>query len=78
MANYRGYCSRTIAIRIGKPLHLAKTNELWTNPNGAIWIQDNATDLQLRLCIIAHTGPARHRGQDAAETVLRDRFSGPQ
>ena len=30
-------------------------------PNGAIWIPDSDSDLQLRLCVIAHTGPSGHQ-----------------
>lgn len=51
--------------------HLTLIDKLWRNQNGALWTPDSAPDLQLRLCIIAHTAPAGHRGQSTTETVLR-------
>ena len=56
------------------PPNLVPVEGLWQNPNGAIWIPDSDPDLQLRLCVIAHTGPSGHRGQSATETALRKRF----
>ena len=32
------------------------------NDTDAIWVPDDAKDIHLRLCVIAHTGPAGHRG----------------
>jgi len=54
-----------------RPKNLRLTDDLWRNPIRAIWIPDTATELQLRLCIIAHTGPSGHRGPSTTETVLR-------
>lgn len=48
---------------------------LWKHPSGAIWVPDDAADLQLRLCVIAHTSAAGHRGQDATSTALKQKFS---
>lgn len=39
--------------------------DLWKDTAGAIWIPDGAADLQLRLCLIAHTSAAGHRGHEA-------------
>lgn len=57
-----------------RPHSLTLDGSVWCNPNGAIWIPDSASDLQLRLCIIAHTGPSDHRGQSTTETVLRANY----
>lgn len=35
-----------------------------------IWIPDDSADVALRLCIIAHTGPGGHRGQQATEQAV--------
>lgn len=50
-------------------------NGLYRRPNdGPIWIPDEDAILQLRLSIIAHTGAAGHRGRDATEQALANRF----
>lgn len=49
-------------------------NDLWTFSDTTIWVPDNASDIQLHLCIIAHTDPAVHRGLDASEKALRSMF----
>lgn len=53
---------------------LTQHEDLWTFPDGRIWIPEDASDLQLRLCIIAHCGPAGHRGRKATEQALRSKF----
>lgn len=40
-------------------------------PDHTIWIPDGASDLQLSLCIIAHTGPAGHRGRKATAQAFQ-------
>ena len=57
-----------------RPENLSVQDELWCNPNGAVWVPDAAAHMQLRLCIIAHTGPAGHRGIEATEQALRSNF----
>lgn len=47
---------------------------LWSFPDMSIWIPDNDYKLQLRLCIISHSGTAGHRGQDATEQALKKRY----
>ena len=47
---------------------------LWTNLYDAVWIPEVFSDLQLRLCVIAHTGPPGHRGQAATTQMLRKSF----
>lgn len=54
------------------PLNLELVDDLWCNPAGAKWIPNDASDLQLRLCIIAHTGPSGHRTSSTTERTLRD------
>lgn len=42
--------------------------------NHRIWIPDSASDLQLRICIIAHYGPPCHRGFDTAPLYVSENF----
>ncbi|CDF38803.1 unnamed protein product [Chondrus crispus] len=53
-----------------RPKNLQKSNGLWLTSTGAIWIPDDSTDLQLRLCVIAHTNAAGHRGSRTTEHVM--------
>lgn len=57
-----------------RPPRLMLIDGLWKNPAGSIWIPDDSDDLQLRLCIIAHTGPSGHRGAKSTESTLRKNF----
>ena len=57
-----------------RPLHLKHTDGLWLTSSGQTWIPDNADELQLRLCIIAHTGAPGHRGIEAKTKSLADKF----
>lgn len=41
-----------------RPDNPTLSDELWRNPNGAIWVPYFAMDLKLRVCIISHTGPS--------------------
>lgn len=43
-------------------------------PHGTIWIPEEDSDLQPRLCIIAHTGPNEHRAAKATTDVLRQHY----
>ena len=57
-----------------RPADLVLNDHLWTYPDGSIWVPDSADDLQLRLCIIAQTGPAGHRGAASTEQSLSESF----
>ena len=57
-----------------RPPNLDLVEGLWCNPMGAVWIPDEDSDLQLRLCIIAHTGPSGHRGRDSTLRVLQKSY----
>ena len=57
-----------------RPSNLVLVDDIWRNPSQAIWIPDDSTDLQLRLCIVAHTGPSGHRGVRSTTSVLRQNF----
>ena len=57
-----------------RPANLVLKDDAWRNPSGAIRIPDSASDIQLRLCIIAHTEPSGHRGRDTTIKVLRGSF----
>lgn len=61
--------------KASRPADLNLQDGLWTFKDNTIWIPDAASDLQLRLCIIAHTGPAGHRGCTATESVIRSKFT---
>lgn len=39
-----------------------------------IWISDDAPDLQMRICIIGHSGASEHRGRKAIDDGIRSRF----
>ena len=58
-----------------RPLHFVLHNGLWSFLYCLAWIPDDASDLQLRLCNIAHTGPSGHRGRKSTESVLKSRFT---
>jgi transposase InsO family protein len=57
-----------------RPPHLVLVDGLWCTPGGAKWIPDEASDMQLRLCVIAHTGPSGHRAIAATLNALRSCF----
>lgn len=46
----------------------------FTTMNDKIWIPPQATDMQFRLLVVAHTGAAGHRGIDATTSIIRERF----
>lgn len=56
-------------------LDLTLDEGLLKNKNGLIWIPDNHYDLQLRICIIGHTGPAGHRGYKNTLSNIREMFT---
>lgn len=47
---------------------------LWKDENGRIWIPDAAVELQFRLCCIAHSGAAGHRGAGTTAKELGTRY----
>ena len=47
---------------------------LLANNDGAIWIPSADSPLQLRICIIAHCGPAGHRRIAATYSAIKKRF----
>jgi len=57
-----------------RPKRLNDTDGLFVTKTGAIWIPDACSDLQLRICIIAHTSSAGHRAIDATESAIRRKF----
>lgn len=54
---------------------LVHSKDLWTFPSCTIWVPEDATDLQLRLCIFARTSPAAHRGRNVTQRALRSKFT---
>ncbi|KAJ8577220.1 hypothetical protein ON010_g1985 [Phytophthora cinnamomi] len=59
----------------------AKSNIRWDDSRGTftdndnrIWIPDDETDLQQRLCVISHAGASGYRGVDASTSILSDTF----
>lgn len=57
-------------------MKLEQEDGLLVMPNKVIWIPDKSSDLQLRICIIAHTSTAGHRGSDATASAIHRKFSG--
>lgn len=58
-----------------RPATVQTLKELLCFPSGAVWVPDEDTALQLRLCVIAHTGAAGHRGPQATKDTLSSNFS---
>ncbi len=54
-----------------RPKSLQKVAGLWCKKSGAVWVPENAADLQLRICVIGHTSTAGHRGQKATASIIR-------
>lgn len=60
-----------------RPQGLIFSDGLWRNEANAVWIPDDCDELQLRLCVIAHTGPSGHRGASSTESTVRQHFFWP-
>lgn len=56
------------------PEGLKEENGLFIFPSSAIWIPDEAEELQLRICIIGHTGPAGYRGVQSTTAAVKTVF----
>lgn len=56
-------CARN-TTSFSRPKHLTHVYNLWRNVDGAVGILANEDHLQLRLCVIAHSSAADHRGFD--------------
>ena len=56
---------------------VADESGLFITDANIVWIPKEASQLQLRLIIIAHCGSAGHRGQHATFTALSERFFWP-
>lgn len=52
-------------------------NQCSLSPTGAIWIPTEASDLQLQLCLISHTGLDGHSGTETTDPMLSDVFFWP-
>jgi hypothetical protein len=48
---------------------------LYKGPSNAVWIPSEASDMQLRICIVAHTGIGGHRGFKATLDTIQSKFS---
>jgi len=59
-------------FELGRPTELHRKNGLYRYKDGAIWIPNEAVDLQLRICIIGHTSTAGHRGTNGTESAIRE------
>jgi Integrase zinc binding domain len=51
-----------------------ESDSIIASSSGAAWIPIDAVDLQLRLCILAHTGAGGHRGVDCTFTAISAYF----
>jgi hypothetical protein len=65
-----------LAIEDDAATHLAN-NDLYRMASGQVWIPAAAHDLQLRICIVAHTGPGGHRGVSTTTASVEALFSWP-
>lgn len=62
--------------RGGAPdVHLGRAVDdgLWLDKKGKVWIPDEC-NLRLRICIVAHQGPAGHRGMTTTKREIMRRF----
>lgn len=57
-----------------RPSNLEKKEGIWEDNKKAIWISNDAEELQLRLCVIAQNGPVGHHGQPATEQLQRESY----
>jgi hypothetical protein len=63
-------------VRVRRPSKSFRRGDgLWCVPiTHQIWIPQNAAELQTRICVIAHAGPAGHRGITSTLTAIKDCF----
>jgi RNase H-like domain found in reverse transcriptase/Reverse transcriptase (RNA-dependent DNA polymerase)/Integrase core domain/Integrase zinc binding domain len=64
-------------IATGSSIFLSADDHLFHLPLGPVWIPGTAHELQLRLCIVAHTGPGGHRGVDSTTASIQNLFHWP-
>lgn len=57
------------------PPSAIRKDGLYRTTDHKIWIPEQADDLQLRLCVIAHTSAGGHRGKLATKTAISEKFS---
>ncbi|KAE9083679.1 hypothetical protein PF006_g26638 [Phytophthora fragariae] len=57
------------------PLCWSDDRQLFLLADERVWIPDDAVELQLRLCVVAHAGAAGHRGAKTTAKALEDLFS---
>jgi Integrase zinc binding domain len=49
-------------------------DDLYRTPGGQVWIPPEAQDLQLRICVLAHTGHGGHRGLTSTTESIKAVF----
>lgn len=52
-----------------------RSGDFWRTADNKIWIPNDAGDLQLRLCVVAHFGVGGHRSISATTDTLRQRYA---
>ena len=62
------------SFTVGNTDFVSNSSGLYANCDGAVWIPDGATTLQLRILIVAHCGSAGHRDVSAMLAALSPRF----
>lgn len=61
--------------RAKRPSDLVQGDDgIWKTEKSSVWIPADAADFQLRLCVIAHTGPAGHRARTATLQAIQKEF----
>lgn len=60
---------------VDKVKNIFAANTTLLKIDGKVWIPENAKDLITRLCIIAHTGSAGHRGIGVCMAILKKLFT---
>ena len=57
-----------------KPENVKLIGDAYRDQKQRLWLPDDANDLQLRVCIIAHTGPSGHRGYNTTVHNIEKEF----
>ncbi|POM68501.1 Chromodomain containing hypothetical protein putative [Phytophthora palmivora] len=52
----------------------SETDGIWRIDQNKIWIPDEVSELQLRICIVGHFGAAGHRATDATFSAIAAKF----
>lgn len=66
----------TVQSAAGRPTKLVQSDvdAVWRDDKGKVWIPDDASSLQLRICVVGHFGAAGHRSTETTLAAIKERF----